>query len=52
MYVNKKLYVLQRPPPDVAPKGGKGSRMNKFEQVSSDYHHMSLEGRQSRGAAQ
>ena len=36
------LLQFQLPPPDVAPRGGGGPQMNKFEQVSSDHHQMSL----------
>ena len=40
----RKLYMLQfqLPPPDVT--GVLGPQMNKFEQVSSDYHKMLLTG--------
>ena len=38
------LFQFQLPPPDVAPRGGGGPQMNKFEQVSSDHHQMSLTG--------
>ena len=44
------LYMLQWPPPDTAPVGG--PRVNKFEQVSSDGHQMSVlvrAGGQSKG---
>ena len=37
------MLQFQLPPPDVTPSGV-SSQMNKFEQVYSDYHQMSLAG--------
>ena len=37
------MLQFQWPPPDVT-QGAGGTQMNKFEQVSSDHHQMSLAG--------